>query len=118
MPYSGSLDSQAIAARIRGLLGGHEAGDLPSIAQRLGVREFVLRMCIDDLSPVPTLEVLAAIVNVYGVDPSWLLYGEYDSSTHRRAVSADRHVTPSNVLELASSHRADEERRPDLRLEA
>lgn len=118
MPLFPSLDSHAIAERIRGLISAQAPGDIEATAERLGVREFLLRMSIDELSPVATLDVLAAVVNEFGVDPSWLLYGEYDSATHRRAVETDRHLTPANVLEIASSHQTDSDVRPNFGLEA
>jgi hypothetical protein len=77
------LDSIGIAARLRGLIGGQEQGDLGAVASRLGVDEVSLRMSIDLLAPYPTLDVLSAVVKAYGVDPTWLVTGEYNSSTHR-----------------------------------
>jgi hypothetical protein len=50
---------------------------------RVSVEELSLRMSIDDVSPHPTVEVLAAVIRVYGIDPTWLLTGVYDASTHR-----------------------------------
>jgi hypothetical protein len=35
------------------------------------------------------LKVLAAVVRVYGLDPSWLLTGQYDRATHRIALQQD-----------------------------
>jgi hypothetical protein len=78
------MDRHGIATRIRELTGGKDR-DLPGTAIRLGVAEPSLRMSIDDLSPHPTIEVLAAIVRVYGVDPNWLIYGEYSPATHIEA---------------------------------
>jgi hypothetical protein len=50
------------------------------------VDEVSLRMTIDELAPYPTFDALAAIVDYYGVDPNWLLTGEYDAATHRAAL--------------------------------
>jgi hypothetical protein len=80
---TGSFDRLAIAARIRGLLSGQDGGDPSASARRLGVDEVGLRMSIDDLAPNPTVEVIAALVAAYAVDPCWLLTGEYDPATHR-----------------------------------
>ena len=77
------FDRIAIAARIRGLISGQDGGDVAHCAQRLRVDEVGLRMSIDDLAPNPTIDVIAAIVSAYGVDPSWLLTGNYDSGIHR-----------------------------------
>ena len=72
----------AIAARIRGLIGGQDVS-LSDAARRLKVDEISLRMSVDELAPYPTVDVIAAIVREYGVDPTWLLIGEYDAATHR-----------------------------------
>jgi hypothetical protein len=77
------FDRLAIAARIRGLLAGQDNGDPASAAARLGVDEVGLRMTIDDLAPNPTIDVIGAVVRAYGVDPVWLLTGEYDPAIHR-----------------------------------
>lgn len=84
-----SVDRAGIAARLRGLLGGSENPDLAAVADRLGVEELALRMSIDELSPHPTVEVLAAVIRVYGIDPSWLLTGTYDANTHRSVMDGD-----------------------------
>lgn len=79
----------AIAARIRGLIGGQDS-TLSDAARRLKVDEVSLRMSVDTLAPYPTVDVIAAIVREYGVDPTWLLTGAYDSATHRTI--ADKHT--------------------------
>jgi hypothetical protein len=78
-----------IAERLRKLL---PAEDPSAIAVRLGIEEVSLRMSVDELSPFPTIDVLAAVVAYYGVDPSYLLTGEYDVATHRKLVDADKSV--------------------------
>jgi len=80
------FDRSGIAARVRGLIGGQNGGDVGAIARRLHVDEVSLRMTIDELAPYPTFDALAAIVEYYGVDPNWLLTGEYDAATHREAL--------------------------------
>lgn len=87
------LDRTGIAARLRGLLAGQDSGDLAATAKRLGVEELSLRMSIDELSPHPTVDVLAAVVHEYAVDPSWLLTGNYSASTHRAALEGIMSVT-------------------------
>lgn len=87
------LDKAGIAARLRGLLAGQDNGDFATIALRLGVEEVSLRMSIDDLSPHPTVEVLTAVIHLYGVDPSWLLTGNYNPATHRAAAEGLSSVT-------------------------
>lgn len=80
------FDRAAIAARLRGLIAGQDDGDLGKTAARLAVEEVSLRISVDELSPHPTVEVLAAVIREYGVDPGWLLTGDYATSTHRAAI--------------------------------
>ena len=72
---------------MRGLIAGQEDTDLGAIAARLRVDEVSLRLSIDTLAPYPTVDVLAAVVSAYGVDPTWLITGDYNPSTHRSAES-------------------------------
>ena len=87
-----AFDRSAIAARIRGLLAGQDGADPAVAAQRLGVDEVGLRMSMDDLAPNPTVDVVAAIVLAYGVDPTWLLTGAYDPAMHRHSLDDPRAV--------------------------
>jgi hypothetical protein len=77
------LDRKAIAARIRGIVAGQDDGDATVIAGRLRVDEAGLRTSIDYVAPNPTVEIIVAVVAAHGVDPCWLLTGEYDPATHR-----------------------------------
>lgn len=86
------FDRLGIADRLRGLVGGQDNGDLGETAARLGLEELSLRMSIDEISPHPTVEVLAAVIRVYGVDPTWLLTGVYDASTHRNSMDATESI--------------------------
>lgn len=80
-----SFDRTAISARLRSLLtANHENVD--AVAERLGVDELSLRLSLDELSPHPTVEVLDAVIREFGVDPTWLLTGKYDSGSHRLAI--------------------------------
>jgi hypothetical protein len=91
-------DRGRIAERIRGLIAGQDSGDLALTAKRLGVDEVSLRMSVDELAPYPTIDVLAALVVHYGVDPSYLVSGRYDEQTHRRALA-----TPESAVEAVRS---------------
>ena len=72
-------------------------------ARRLAVGEIALRTALDEVAPVLTPEVVAAVVREYGVDPTWLLTGDYDSQTHRMALEADatRDVDAINAMVTA-----------------
>jgi hypothetical protein len=88
-------DNGQIAARLRGLLSGQ--GEPQALAARLRVDETALRMSIDLVSPYPTLDVIAAVVREYAVDPNWLITGEYDSGSHRAAIEAATAEMPAVV---------------------
>ena len=111
------VDTFAIAARLRALLNAPNFEGLEAIAHRLRIPEFALRMSVDDVAPHPTLDVLAAIVREYGVDPNWLIRGEYDQATHYAALdNAD--VTPITLLNLvAPRDRAEPEEVYELHVE-
>ena len=96
------FDRIAIAARIRGLLSGQDGGDPAAAAARLGVDEVGLRMSIDDLAPNPTIDVIGAVVRAYGVDPVWLLTGEYDPTLHRHMLE-ERQPVEQTVSRLMAS---------------
>jgi hypothetical protein len=86
------FDRIAIAQRIRGLIAGQDGGDPAECARRINADEIGLRMSIDELAPNPTIDVIVAIVLAYGVDPSWLLTGEYDTATHRSILEGEEPV--------------------------
>lgn len=90
-------DRRAIAARLRGLIAGQDRGDVGETARRLHVEEVSLRMSIDEGSPFLTVDVLAAVVREYGVDPTWLLTGEYDPTTHRVTLESDGADIPTAI---------------------
>ena len=91
-----------VAARLRALLAGQDGQDLALTAERLGVEEVSLRMSIDPDAPYPTLDVLIAVVATYGVDPKWLISGEYDAATHRRVLDADARVVGEVLQRMAT----------------
>jgi hypothetical protein len=97
-----SLDRRAIAARIRELIGPTDRGLLETAA-RLKLPEAALRLAVHDTGPHPTLEVLAAIVREYGVDPSWLLYGKYDQRALERALEAGIGFTESELVSILTT---------------
>jgi hypothetical protein len=99
----GSIDFNSVAARIRGLLHGHDKGDLAVSAIRLRVSGASLRATLDELDPWPTIGVLVAVVRYFGLDPNWLLTGRYDPEAHRRAALAtpeEMRVTIEEILSV------------------
>ena len=91
--------NMAVASRIRGLLSGQ--GNPRELAARLGVDEMALRISIDELSPYPTIGVISAIIREYGVDPSWLLTGNYSASAHREILETNADELPLKVAQVA-----------------
>ena len=113
------MDRAGIAERLRGLIGGQNEGDLGAIARRLGVDELSLRLSVDDFSPYPTVDVLAAVVLAYGVDPTWLLTGTYSSVTHRSAAEGDKALAEQSIrmmIEPRTPGEGDSRRPPEIRL--
>jgi hypothetical protein len=105
----------AIAARIRRLVGGVDPS-ISDAARRLRVDEVSLRMSVDELAPYPTVDVIAAVVREYGVDPTWLLTGEYDTTSHRNI--ADLHtgelpVALNALIDRITPHRGSQTVRRD-----
>jgi hypothetical protein len=82
-------DRRDIAERVRALIVDQSATGVSEMAERLSVDEQVLRRSIDETLPDPALDVLVAIVRDLGVDPTWLLTGEYAAATHERALESD-----------------------------
>ncbi|MFI5228991.1 MAG: hypothetical protein ACHQWU_07975 [Gemmatimonadales bacterium] len=93
-------DRAGVAGRLRTLINNPERLEPGAAARRLGVSEVALRMSIDGESPRPTTEVLVAAIRYYGVDPSWLLTGEYDAALHRQAIEGDRDATAAVVSDV------------------
>ncbi len=100
LPVMKPPDPKSVAARVKGLIGGQDNGLIAITARRLGVNEVALRITIDDLEPHPTLEVIMAVVRVYGVDPTWLVTGEYDPTSHRLAMDDEANFTKSDLCKL------------------
>ena len=63
--------------------------------------EAALRTAIDELVPNAGKDVLEAMVREYGIDPTWLLTGEYSAATHRRAVEAEGNELAQLFTEIA-----------------
>ncbi|HET7373916.1 MAG TPA: hypothetical protein VFJ20_11040 [Gemmatimonadaceae bacterium] len=85
LPYL--VDRTQIAERLRALLTPViRRSRIRAVADELHVKARTLRESIDEIAPNPSVDVLFAVVRFYGVDPTWLLTGEYDSSSHREAL--------------------------------
>jgi len=88
-----TIDRPGIATRLRELIFAADRLASPgAIAESLGVRESMLRDSIDPARPHPWVEVLLAVIRRFGVDPTWILTGEYDHATHREALEDESTV--------------------------
>jgi hypothetical protein len=94
-----SVESGLVAERLRRLVGGATA-NLESAARNLGISELALRRSVDDSAPHPALEVMVAVVRYYGIDPTWLLTGEYDWARHRAALGEDESPSAAQIAKL------------------
>lgn len=81
---------EAIAERLRAVIArqpGHELDDMASI---LRVSPEALERLLNDreraIDTGILIDVVAALVCEFAVDPQWLLTGQYDAATHRRAL--------------------------------
>jgi hypothetical protein len=96
LPYE--VDRRELAARLDALLApAFRASRMRTIATRLGVSAKALRASMDVDDPRPTAAVVIAVVRHYGVDPMWLLSGEYNGRTHREALE-----DPDSVMRLVA----------------
>ena len=110
-----AIDWPRVAQRIRGLVVPSDPADLPGTAERLGVSERDLNDAVRERSRLSTLMVAAAIVRVYGLDPTWVLTGQYDGVTHRAALAAGRAEIDAmlrRIVSEAGSGRMSDEVRP------
>ena len=75
-----------LAARLRVLIASPRGAGLREAAGRLGVAEVDLWHVLDGRGPWPSLDLLtnvcAAAVRHFGVDPVWLVTGNYDPILH------------------------------------
>ena len=81
---------EAIVERIRAVVSRQSAAALESFAQTLGVSPAGFRGFIGKQDPVIEvlflIDIVAAFVREFAVDPRWLLTGQYDAATHREAL--------------------------------
>jgi hypothetical protein len=59
-----------------------------------------LRQQLESGSAIETLEMLTSIIRMYGLDPTWVITGTYDSETHRIALEETAAETQVVVLRL------------------
>jgi hypothetical protein len=81
---------EAIAERLRAVIARQPGRRPDDIASILRVSPEALQRLLNDRErSIDTgflIDVVAALVREFAVDPQWLLTGQYDSATHRRAL--------------------------------
>jgi hypothetical protein len=85
-----ALFIKAVADRIRAVIYRDPRHTPDAVAEQLCVPAHDLRALIDGkdlfIDMASTLDVVAALVHEYGIDPKWLLTGQYDGGMHRQAL--------------------------------
>jgi nicotinamide mononucleotide adenylyltransferase len=90
--FRSSNDSRidAIADRVRAIFCRLRGQSLSQLSASLKVPADVVAQLIDKreraMNPALLVDVIAGLVHEAGVDPQWLLTGEYDSAAHRDAL--------------------------------
>ena len=108
-----TVDRWRIAVRIRALLyAAIRRAGLRAVAADLDVTAESLQVSIDLQNPHPSVEVLLAVIRYHGVDPTWLLTGEYDLATHREALE-----NPASAASLLARTSLRRDRSQPLRLD-
>jgi len=109
------LNNLDVTTRVRIILGLH--ADQPFVdeqiegcAQRLNVSELDLRATIDLEAPRPAVSVMVAVVRSFGIDPMWLITGEYNAGTHHEAIQGSSAEVESLIRSLM--HRSTTAPRP------
>lgn len=81
---------EAIAERVRSVFASEPAAAVDALAATLRVEPNAIRELVENRDGIIDvaflIDVVAALVREFAVDPQWLLTGKYDPSTHRRAL--------------------------------
>ena len=108
-----TVDRWRIAVRIRALLYATiRRSGVRVVAADLDVSSESLQASIDLQKPHPSVEVLLAVIRYHGVDPTWLLTGEYDLATHREALE-----NPASAMALLARTSLRRDRSQPLQLD-
>lgn len=95
---------EAIAERIRIILARQPASTLCRLTEVLDIAPEAFQQLVQDrqctLDIGSIIELIAAVVREFAVDPRWLLTGKYDGAVHRRALLLGENRTPAGEREL------------------
>jgi hypothetical protein len=107
-----SVDWAGISERVRGLVRMEEYG-VEVASAKLGLQPDVIHAGVNGVSRSATLRVVEAVVRVYGLDPTWIITGQYDSATHRTAMQAK----PAELMVILKRLVSQAARDPEPRVE-
>jgi hypothetical protein len=85
-----TIDWRAVSDRVRIVTGVPDRNDLRDAARQLSVSEAQLRDAVTGRFRLGWQKVLSAVVRQHGIDPSWILTGRYDGTTHTASLEGDR----------------------------
>jgi hypothetical protein len=95
---------EAIAERLRVVIAQQPSPRLNDLADSLGLDRDSFSLLINEQQQIIDvtflIDVVAAVVHGFGVDPQWLLTGRYDASIHRRALLLGEDRSPQGVHAL------------------
>ena len=97
-----AIDWAGVVDRIKGLVNTSDQAQQHVTATLLGIDERHLRAAINNESRLSTLKVVGAVVRVYGLDPTWILTGNYDPATHHMALQGDSAAIDELLSRLAT----------------
>jgi hypothetical protein len=99
--------TDAIAERLRDVLPQQPGHALNDLASMLILPPDAFRHLVEDkAAQIDTsflIDVVAAFVREFAVDPQWLLVGQYDSTTHRSALKLGENRTEEGNRALRDS---------------
>jgi hypothetical protein len=101
------FNGRDLASRVAGLLHGRFKGDLVAAACELDVDPDGLRSIVEEQTNHPDLDILAKLVQHFGIDVCWLMTGEYDWQGHMHLLEDEDDTTrnPSKQLLLRLAER-------------
>lgn len=108
-----AIDWRGVAERIQGLMRVEDEHELLVAAERMGIEARYLRESLEGTSRLSAIRVVNAVVRTYGLDPAWVLTGQYDAATHKVALRQDAEEIDREIRRLVSSGGASPERRDD-----
>jgi hypothetical protein len=94
------VDWAAVAHRIHGLVRVHDGSDVPGETARIALEERVLRERLQREPLDVAIRLLTSVVRLYGLDPTWVLTGVFDTATHRTALEGSAEETTLLVERL------------------